>query len=62
MITIGGILVTVLGSGFALILKKVDKVDFDEFKKEQCDMNKDFWDVINKNSELLIRVDERLKK
>lgn len=61
---IGGLFVLV-GIVFAITKeldeKKADKVVLDEFKKEQCERNKEFNDMIKHDRDLLIRIDENVK-
>lgn len=53
----GGILLL-----FGITSQKVDKSDFKDHCKEQKEAHDQFWESINKNNELLARVDERLKR
>ena len=50
-----------VGGVFIITKTKVDKVVFNEHCKEQKEEVKEFWKALNKNNELLARVDERLR-
>ena len=58
----GGVLLTMIGGIFVITNNKLDKEDFKEHCKDQKKDHEQFWDSINKNNELLARVDERLKR
>lgn len=46
---------------FGITMKKVDRDEFKEFKDRQCQVNDKFEEALKANTEMLGRVDERLK-
>jgi hypothetical protein len=57
-----GILFVMIGGIFAMVTTKLDREEYKEHCEDQKKAHEQFWNSINKNNELLARVDERLKK